>query len=98
MAGIWLGSEKRTVVPRWAETKLSATANSAISRTPTSSPRSLLRPTPAASAISAAASTVALYAGLLVERTMKMDVADQAATARAFKTCQLCVGIGGGAG
>src|SRR5258708_11141646 len=65
--------------------KFKKVAKAAISPTPVSRPRIRLRPAPAASEAIAAASTRALYAGLVVKRTMNRHAADQAATALAFK-------------
>ncbi len=59
-AGIWSGSANRTVAPRWAETKLSTIAKAAMRTTAKSRRRIRRRPAPAASADSAAASTMTL--------------------------------------
>src|ERR1700688_4812491 len=64
--------------------KFRSVAKAAISTTPVSRPRIRFRPAPAASDAIAAASTRALYAGLVVNRTMNRHAPDQAATARAF--------------
>src|SRR5579864_9199110 len=84
MPGMAAGREKSTVVPRCADTKFRNTANTATSNTPVSRARIRGRPTPAASAENAAARTRILYAGLEVDRTMKTQAADHAATALAL--------------
>src|SRR5215472_1687284 len=98
-AGIWGGSSKRTVAPRWADKKLSSVAKVAIRITAVSHPRMRRKPALAASELSVAASTRALYAGFDVERAMKRQVADQAATPRAFMVgLQPALANGGGEG
>src|SRR5258708_6670955 len=77
--------QNRAVARRCGDMKLKKVAKGAISRTPVSRPRIRRRPAPAASEAIAAASTRALYAGLVVNRTMNRHAADQAATALAFK-------------
>src|SRR5215471_18105764 len=89
----------RTVAPRCAEMKLRRVAKAAIRVTAVSHPRMRRKPAPVPSAVSAAASTRALYAGLVVRRTMKRQVDDQAATARAFTSgAQGSLANGGGDG
>src|SRR5579864_2618937 len=85
MPGMPAGKEKRTVVPRCAETKFRNAAKAAISETPTSRWRIRASPAPATSAPNAAARTRTLYAGLDVDSTMKTQATDHAATARALK-------------
>src|ERR1700681_2341094 len=98
MAGIAVGRLKSTVSPRWAETKLRHFQTAAMSTTPVSNPLIRWRPAPADSEAIAAASTSALYAGLVVKRTRKRQAADHAATALAFKGSSYALASGGGAG